>query len=156
VKLISYKGFAKLRPTQFYPKATRFFAQETGFECSLGYAGFEGFAFTYFAWRQDKPGETGEISLDFRVEYNECPPEVAQNILRKLRLPLRPGMPEKGIMRTLGKPRDIHRCGGDVSSFTFLCTGSIRSQYEVTCDVDSELGLIGVRIVREDLRARER
>ena len=153
--LIPYDEFSKLRIKDFYPKGTEMSYEDTGFECVLGLAGQEGFPFTYFAWPEDRPGETAQISLDFRNECNECPPDISEKILSAIRLPLAPGMTKEQIVQILGEPLRVFPYADNAGScIDFLCGDSSESQYEVQCDVHPDLGLIGVRVVREDLREK--
>lgn len=149
--MIAYKEFSKLNIRKFYPKDADLCLIDNGFECALGSAGCDGFAFTYFAWPENDPQKTGEISLDFRDEYAECPPRIAQQILDAVKLPIHSKMTKQDVVRILGEPKQHSILNDDIAVYEYRVQGELESIYKVLCYFSATLGFTGIQIVREDL-----
>lgn len=149
--MVSYSEFSKLRLRDFYPEGEALFREDRGFECALGFSGYEGDVATYFAWPVNRPDMVGEMFLSFRDGLKECPEALALEIMKAIKLSLHPRMPREDVLAVLGVPYHTEDCPQDVTAFDFDRVGEEGAKYKVRCYLHAVSGLVGLQVVRRDL-----
>lgn len=141
--LISYEQFAQLRLRDFFGPDISIHVEESGVQTVCGLGGCEEVGFTSFAWPQTEPHSVGGIDLMFTD--GECTPEIAKAILRRVGLPLNPGMRKDEVANVLGTGHLVNEYPSGVVFIRFLC--GEKWPYYVGCSFQNEV-LIGVKVFK--------
>jgi hypothetical protein len=147
MELISYSEFSKLRLRKLVPAEME--VDETpNWEWMGGMWISEGIGFTSVCRLEKTPAETGGLEISF----GELPDDVLTKVLKKLRLPVRPGMPFEELVSKFGRP---------VKTYTFVEDRKIHDfevgkefPYHVSGVIHETNGLIHVAMIRMDVLKR--
>ena len=150
MELIPYNQFERLRLRDFLEPNARPNIEESGFECAIGLAGYEGFPSTYFAWPSRRPRSIGQISVGF--DGVDISTRSAIDIIRAINLPLTPGQVYGDVIGVLGQPVSSFRVD-DRETVEFLV--GEKWPYKVLCFIVVQTGLVAVTVFQKRLEMTE-
>jgi hypothetical protein len=143
---ITYADLSRLRLRDFVGKDVDLWTEESGMQIVIGLGGFERRGETSFGWRQGEAYHTAEVTVDLGSK-SELPPDVAQRIIEKLRLPLRRGLQGQELIALFGKPQ-IDETHGKRRFLRFIIGDT--DVYVLGCAVEDEVGLVYFFLARKD------
>jgi hypothetical protein len=142
--VLPYSEFGRMRLGSFVPPGAEI-VEQSNFEWMGGLWLHEGIGFTWFGRLMAQSDQTGGLEILFE-ELDEASIE---RILRFLRLPLRPGMKTEKLHDLLGCPSTTNVFTSDRRTYNFRVGQG--NEYQVSCTVQDEGGLIHVAVIRSDV-----
>jgi hypothetical protein len=144
--MINYDEFGRLRFLDWFPENDAYSSGAPASECAIGFAIAEGYGFTYFARKAEKPQSTAEVALDFG---DDCPEEQGNALLAFLGLDLARGSSEQAVNAVLGASASRTTGPGGQIFSRYIIDGS--DAYYANCTFDGTKGLQQILIYRKDL-----
>jgi hypothetical protein len=143
--VLPYSEFGRMRIGSFVPPGTEI-VKQSYFEWMGGLWLHEGIGFTWFGRLMAQPDQTAGLEVFFE-ELDEASIE---RILQFLRLPLNPGMKTEKLHDLFGGPSTTKVFTSDRKTYSFRIGQG--DQYQVSCTVQDDGGLIHLSVIRSDIR----
>ena len=144
---VTYDELGRMRLGGFLDDGVELDVEETGMMTLVGLGGFERLGETYFCWKQGEPYHTAGIELDLGPD-TILPEESAREILARLRLPVRKGMPKPEIIDKFGSP-ETDKVGAPGTRWLRFKFGE-QELYWLGFVVDDREGLNNLFLARKD------
>ena len=145
MRLLTYADLATLRLRDYVGDGVKIEIEESGMEGLVGLGGWERLGETYFTWRQGEPYQTAGVDIDLGPD-SQLPKSGVERLLKRLGVPVAPGMMELEVLSAIGSPEATGQLGRRL--LRFVC--GEREEFLIGCVLDGEKGLNKLFLARKD------